>query len=61
MNIQKDTWLFNMDDDNPNNIVVAGNEWTKSVLFKEEETYDGNVWYASLYDLDVSYGGLYKN
>ena len=24
-------------------------------------TYDGKVWYASLYDLDVSWGGLYKD
>lgn len=133
LNIPKDNWLFNMDNDNPNNIVFSGEQWTNSVFFKEEATwnngweletgeendetlkkfnrlinfvmnstdeefkknindyinldsllnyyviceyvdlfdnvaknillatYDGNVWYASLYDLDGSWGGMWKD
>ncbi|MBE6809658.1 MAG: hypothetical protein E7521_01195 [Ruminococcaceae bacterium] len=128
MNIPKDEWQFNMDKDNPNHIVICGDNWAESVLFKEIPTdfsgwevevgpdddatlskvqrlvdfvlnssdedfkskfseylnldstlnyyvmmnyawmpdnvgknmllatYDGNVWYPSLYDLDTTWG-----
>lgn len=128
MNIPKDAWMFNMDEDNPNHIVLCGEKWVDAVYFNEiptdydawavevgpeddatlaklqrlasfiknssdEEfkenfskylnldstlnyyimmeyawlydnagknmllvTYDGNVWYPSLYDLDTSWG-----
>lgn len=127
LNIPKDDWMFNMDDENPNHIVVASEGWNDSNLFKEEanwkdwsievgedndetldklnilfdfiinssdeefkqninkyinldsiinyyimmnyaqlednaaknmllSTYDGKLWYMSLYDLDTSWG-----
>lgn len=128
MNIPKDAWMFNMDTDNPNHIVICGENWNDPVKFKaipqdlkdwsvevgpeddatlqkvqrlvdfvlnssDEEfkanfdqylnfdstlnyyvmfnyawlsdntgknmllaTYDGKVWYPSLYDLDTSWG-----
>ncbi len=128
MNIPKDDWMFAMDDDNPNHIVICGENWNDPVKFlsvptnlndwavevgpeddatlakvqrlvdfvlnsNDEEfvtdfdqylnldatlnyyvmmtygwmidnagknmllaTYDGNVWYPSLYDLDTSWG-----
>ena len=136
-NIPKDDWMFGMDSDNPNHIVMCGETWEDGTLFKalpdkhtweievgadedyaysrlsrlsefimnssDEEfkahfheylsldavmnyyimadfaylmdnlgknmlvaTYDGNVWYPSLYDLDSSWGvntnglGLYS-
>ena len=132
MNIPKDAWMFAMDEDNPNHIVIAGDSWNDPVLFKEiptdfsdwalevgqenEETlqkvqrliafvrdssdkefknnfeqylnldatlnyyvmmdycwmydntgknmllatYDGNVWYPTLYDLDTTWGTTYN-
>lgn len=132
MNIPKDAWMFNMDKNNPNHIVVSGEDWFSPVLFREvpkdlgswtievgpensetlkkiqrlvsfvlnssdEEfkkdfdkylnldstlnyyimmnygwmpdntgknmllaTYDGKVWYPSLYDLDTTWGANYK-
>ncbi|MBR2860303.1 MAG: CotH kinase family protein [Clostridia bacterium] len=132
MNIPKDEWMFNMDKDNPNHIVLCGEDWSAPVLFREKPTnlsswtvevgpennetlrkiqrivsfvrdssdedfkanfsqyfnldstlnyyimmnycwlidntgknmllvtYDGNVWYPSLYDLDTSWGANYK-
>ena len=33
LNIPKDAWLFNIDEDNPNNIVISTNEWSDSVFF----------------------------
>ncbi len=128
MNIPKSAWMFGMDENNPNHIVICGEDWSDPVLFKDiptdfsswgvevgpendetlakiqrlvafvrdssdEEfkanfgqylnldstlnyyvmltycwlpdnagknmllaTYDGNVWYPSLYDLDTSWG-----
>ncbi|MBO5852338.1 MAG: CotH kinase family protein [Clostridia bacterium] len=128
MNIPKDAWMFNMDEDNPNHIVICGENWTDVTYFKalptdfsgwsveigEENdqtlakiqrlarfikdssdaefkknfsqylnldatlnyyilmrfaymrdnsaknmllaTYDGNIWYPSLYDLDTTWG-----
>ena len=128
MNIPKDTWMFGMDEDNPDHIVICGENWNDPVLFKaipkdlddwtvevgpeddatlakvqrlvrfvmestDEEfkakfdqylnldstinyyimlkyaflndnagknmllaTYDGKVWYPTLYDLDTSWG-----
>ncbi len=128
MNIPKDEWQFDMDKKNPNHIVIGGDNWADSVLFKEIPTdfsgwevevgpeddatlqkvqrlvdfvlnssdedfkakfgeylnldstlnyyimmnyawmpdntgknmllatYDGNVWYPSLYDLDTTWG-----
>ncbi len=137
MNIPKDEWQFDMDKDNPNHIVICGENWNDPVLFKDDPnltdwsvevgpeteetlakikrlsdfiryssdaefkaninqylnldstlnyyvmmdyaymmdnrgknmllaTYDGNVWYPSLYDLDTTWGtnwrgdGLYN-
>ena len=132
MNIPKDEWMFNMDKDNPNHIVVCGEDWVAPVLFREIPkdlsawtvevgpensetlqklqrlvsfvlnssdkefkekfseyldldstlnyyvlmnygwmpdntgknmllaTYDGKVWYPSLYDLDTTWGTNYK-
>jgi len=37
-NIPKDNWTFNMDNSNPNHIVMAANEQNNSTLFKEEAT-----------------------
>ena len=34
MNIPKDEWMFNMDKDNPNHIVVCGEDWVAPVLFR---------------------------
>ncbi len=128
MNIPKDEWMFGMDKNNPNHIVICGENWNDPVLFKsiptdlkdwtveagpeddatlqkvqrlvdfvmnssDDEfkanldqylnfdstinyyimmncawlsdnagknmllaTYDGNVWYPTLYDLDTSWG-----
>lgn len=127
LNIPKDDWMFNMDDDNKDNLVFASEGWNLANLFKskgtfadwgievgeendysldklnrllefvanstDEEfkqninsyfnldsllnyyvmmqfanlvdnvgknallvTYDGNIWYTSLYDLDTSWG-----
>ena len=127
MNIPKDEWQFDMDKDNPNHIVICGENWNDPVLFKDDPnlsdwsvevgpendetlakikrlsdfirfstdeefkanihqylnldatlnyyvlmdyaymmdnrgknmllvTYDGNVWYPSLYDLDTTWG-----
>ena len=33
MNIPKDEWMFNMDSDNPDNIVVGGEDWGPETLF----------------------------
>jgi len=38
MNIPKDTWMFGMDENNPNHIVVSGGNWNDPVLFKEIPT-----------------------
>ena len=35
MNIPKDTWMFGMDEDNPDHIVICGDNWNDPVLFKE--------------------------
>lgn len=127
MNIPKDAWQFGMDENNPNHIVICGENWNDPVLFKDEPnlsdwsvevgpeneetlsklkrlsdfirnstdqefkanfeqylnldatlnyyvmmtygwmpdnygknmllaTYDGQVWYPSLYDLDTTWG-----
>lgn len=127
LNIPKDEWLFDMDNNNPNNLIFSANTWEKTVSFydkanyidweievgeqnkenleklnrlinfvmysSDEEfkkdinhyfnldsllnyyimvetshlidntsknllliTYDGNIWYTSLYDLDTSWG-----
>lgn len=126
-NIPKRSWMFGMDDNDPNHIVLCGEDWVDAVAFKAEPdltnwsvevgpeddetlrkfsrlvdfirnssdeefkdyfgqymdldsalnyyilvdfaylpdntgknmlmvTYDGNVWYPSLYDLDTSWG-----
>lgn len=43
MNIPKDEWMFNMDGDNPNHIVICGENWKDPVLFKSVPT-DLNDW-----------------
>ncbi len=132
MNIPKDSWMFNMDEENPNHIVICGEDWFQTVLFNEVPkdfsgwsvevgqqnnatlkkiqrlvkfvkessdkefkadfekylnldstlnyyvlmnycwmpdnagknmllaTYDGNVWYPTLYDLDTTWGTSYN-
>ena len=42
LNIPKDAWMFNMDEDNPDHLVLVGDAWTKSVFFQEEATWDGS-------------------
>lgn len=37
-NIPKDTWLWGLDEDNPNHIALVGDDWTEAVAFKEEIT-----------------------
>ena len=128
MNIPKDTWMFEMDEDNPNHLVFSASGWSDTNLFKDEtdnfedwevevgeesdqaleninrllnfvnnssdeefkntfeqylnldsvlnyysilqyaeladniaknmliSTYDGKIWYVTLYDLDTSWG-----
>lgn len=127
LNIPKDEWLFNMNEDNPNNLIFSANTWGNTVSFYDKAnyidweievgkqnkenlnklnrlidfvmyssdddfkknindyfnldsllnyyimveafhlvdntsknllliTYDGNIWYTSLYDLDTSWG-----
>lgn len=41
LNIPKDAWMFNMDEENPNHIVLAGDAWADSVFFKKEATWNG--------------------
>lgn len=43
MNIPKDEWMFNMDSDNPNHIVICGDNWNDPVKFKAIPT-DLNDW-----------------
>lgn len=38
MNIPKDEWMFGMDKDNPNHIVICGENWNDPVLFKSVPT-----------------------
>ncbi len=38
MNIPKAEWMFNMDKNNPNHIVICGENWNPAVLFKEIPT-----------------------
>ena len=35
-NIPKDAWMFDMDEDNTNHLVVVAEEWSDNTLFKEE-------------------------
>ncbi|MBQ8267575.1 MAG: CotH kinase family protein [Clostridia bacterium] len=43
MNIPKDEWMFGMDKDNPDHIVICGENWNDPVLFKSVPT-DLNDW-----------------
>ena len=38
MNIPKDDWQFGMDDDNPNHIVICGEDWSDETYFKKVPT-----------------------
>ena len=38
MNIPKDEWMFGMDKDDPNHIVICGENWNDPVLFKSVPT-----------------------
>ncbi|MBR5473678.1 MAG: CotH kinase family protein [Clostridia bacterium] len=38
MNIPKDEWMFGMDKNNPNHIVICGENWNDPVLFKSVPT-----------------------
>jgi len=40
LNIPKDDWMFNMDDENPNHIVLASEGWNDPNLFKEEVNFE---------------------
>ena len=40
LNIPKDEWMFNMDSDNPDNIVVSGEGWEPAALFKAMPNFD---------------------
>ena len=35
-NIPKDAWLWNLDEENENNLVFEGGDWTNQVYFKEK-------------------------
>lgn len=39
-NIPKDAWQFGMDEKNPNHIVVCGESWEPSALFRETSVWD---------------------
>ncbi len=39
LNIPKDAWMFNMDEDNPNHIVVCGEFWNQSNWFKADPNF----------------------
>ena len=42
-NIPKDDWLWNLDDENPDNIVIGIGDYTKAGAFKEEiTTFEGS-------------------
>ena len=44
-NIPKDKWMWNMDDDNPNHIVLEGKWYTEYVNLKTElDGFDGTGW-----------------
>lgn len=43
MNIPKDAWMFGMDEDDPNHIVICGEDWSDPVLFKTVPT-DFSSW-----------------
>mgnify|MGYP003290333283 CR=1 FL=1 len=130
LNIPKDDWLYGMDKDNPNHIIMVGEKYSQATVFKElsldgwnnqlddnspavqqkmlrlinfvmnstdqefkedfEEylnldatlnyyvichtlniadntaknlifvTYDGKIWYPTLYDLDTTFGSFYN-
>ncbi len=38
-NIPKDTWMFNMDEDNPDNLVFCGEAWYDANLFYDAPDY----------------------
>ncbi len=42
LNIPKDAWMFNMDEDNPNHLVFVGDAWTSSVFFQGLASWDGS-------------------
>lgn len=42
-NIPKDAWMFGMDEENPNHIVMCGEEWSDACMFFTTE-YTGEDW-----------------
>ena len=46
LNIPKDSWMFSMDENNENHIVLGSNGWGDTNLFKEESNFDkeGILW-----------------
>lgn len=40
MNIPKDAWQFGMDEENPNHIVVCGENWEPAALFRDTSVWD---------------------
>lgn len=44
-NIPKDEWMYNMDKENKNHIVIGGGKWTESTYMNEEiVTFDESGW-----------------
>ena len=44
-NIPKDAWMWNMDEENPDHIVLGGGEWTSSTYLGEEiTTFEESGW-----------------
>ena len=43
-NIPKDAWQFAMDSNNPNHLVVCGEEWDESVNFLKETSWNDYSW-----------------
>ena len=44
-NIPKADWLWGLDEDDPNNIALVGDDWTEEVAFKKEiTTFDEAKW-----------------
>ena len=39
LNIPKDEWLFDMDNNNPNNLIFSANTWEKTVSFYDKANY----------------------
>ena len=52
LNIPKDAWLYNLDEDNPNHLALFGDTWFDSVLFKKEAIWNAE-WDVEVGEKDV--------